>query len=174
MSFCPRCGQLVQEDVVYCPNCGAPITQQPQGSQPTSLSHALTRAEEHVQKVGPSIKVGVSGFLVAVILNLISPVYLYFIPSFLATILVIYLLRLESLKDGLIASFITYIFTDATLNTMVSLSFYLANEPYTFIVNMEAVLSPIISAVTAFLASYIGVWLVQKAEKAKDTDTMLH
>jgi hypothetical protein len=42
-----------------------------------------------------SIKAGVSGFLLAVVINLLSPIYLYFIPSFLVVILVIYVFRLR-------------------------------------------------------------------------------
>lgn len=36
--FCPRCGKLVREDGLWCPNCGfdfpAPLTQQSQPTQP--------------------------------------------------------------------------------------------------------------------------------------------
>ena len=36
MLFCPKCGELAQEDAVYCSNCGAPFVQQP---QPTALPY---------------------------------------------------------------------------------------------------------------------------------------
>ena len=41
-----------------------------------------------------SIKAGVYGFLLAVVINLFSPIYLDFIPSFLVAILAIYIFRL--------------------------------------------------------------------------------
>ena len=59
-----------------------------------------------------SIKAGVSGFLLAVVINLFSPIYLDFVPSFLVAILAIYIFRLGALKDGLVAAFMTYILSD--------------------------------------------------------------
>lgn len=116
-----------------------------------------------------SIKAGVSGFLLAVVINLFSPVYLYFIPSFLVAILVIYIFRLGTLKDGLVAAFMTYIFTDGILGTIVLAMSYFANEPYpSFDVDVWTMLSPIVSAVTAVIAGYIGVRLAQKRKSARE------
>lgn len=33
MPFCPKCGKLVEEDSIYCTNCGATISIQPQSTQ---------------------------------------------------------------------------------------------------------------------------------------------
>ena len=116
-----------------------------------------------------SIKAGVSGFLLAVVINLLSPVYLYFVPSFLVAILVIYVFRLGTLKDGLVAAFMTYIFTDGILGTIVLAMSYFANEPYpSFNVDVWTMLSPIVSAVTAVIAGYIGVRLAQKGKPARE------
>ena len=116
-----------------------------------------------------SIKAGVSGFLLAVVINLLSPVYLYFIPSFLVAILVIYVFRLGTLKEGLVAAFMTYIFCDGILNTLGSTTYYFANESIpSFDVDVWTMLSPIVSAVTAVIAGYIGVRLAQKRKPARE------
>jgi hypothetical protein len=116
-----------------------------------------------------SIKAGVFGFLLAIIINLFSPIYLDFIPSFLAAILAIYIFRLEALKDGLVAAFITYIFCEGILGTIELAMWYFANKPYpSFNVDIWTMFSPIVSAVTAVIAGYIGVWLAQKRETARE------
>ena len=168
MIFCPKCGIQVEENVSFCPNCGATLTQQSQLIQHTVPPYVSTRNVTSAKNEGlaaslnQSIKVGVYGVLLAVIINLFSPIYLYFIPSFLAAILVVYIFKLGILKDGLVAVFTTYIFSDAILNTIGLASLYLANGTYNWSVDISAVFFPIINAVTALIAAYIGVWLVQK------------
>jgi uncharacterized membrane protein YdcZ (DUF606 family) len=116
-----------------------------------------------------SIKAGVCGFLLAVVINLFSPIYLDFIPSFLVAILAIYIFRLGTLKDGLVAAFMTYIFTDGILGTIVLATSYFANQPYgPFNIDVWTMFSPIVSAVTAVIAGYIGVWLAQKRKPARE------
>ena len=117
-----------------------------------------------------SIKAGVYGFLLSIIISLLfSQINLYFIPSFFAAILMIYVFRLEALKDGLIAAFMTYIFSDGILGTIVLAIFYYENQPYpSFNVDAWIMLSQIISPVTALIAGYIGVWLVQKMKTARE------
>jgi hypothetical protein len=119
--------------------------------------------------VDPSIKAGISGFLLAVVINLFSPVYLDLIPSFLIAILVIYIFRLGTLKDGLVAAFMTYIFTDGILGTIDLALSYFANEPYpSFNVDIWTMLSPIVSAATAVIAGYIGIQLAQKGRRPQE------
>ena len=116
-----------------------------------------------------SIKAGVSGFLLAVVINLFSPIYLDFVPSFLVAILAIYIFRLGTLKDGLVAAFMTYIFSDGILGTISLATLYFANEPYpSFDVDVWTMFSPIVSAVTAVIAGYIGVRLAQKRKPAQE------
>ena len=116
-----------------------------------------------------SIKAGVSGFLLAVVINLFSPIYLDFVPSFLVAILAIYIFRLGTLKDGLVAAFMTYILSDGILGTISLAMLYLANEPYpSFNVDVWTMFSPIVSAVTAVIAGYIGVRLAQKRKPARE------
>jgi len=110
-----------------------------------------------------SIQAGVSGALIAITVNLFWPLlYFYFIPSFLAALFAIYLFRLETLKDGLIASFMTYIFNDGILGSIASAIVYVSNEPYTLTVDVWMVLSPTVTSISALIAGYIGVRLVQR------------
>jgi small basic protein len=116
-----------------------------------------------------SIKAGVSGFLLAVVINLFSPIYLDFVPSFLVAILAIYNFRLGTLKDGLVAAFMTYIFSDGILGTISLATLYFANEPYPSLnIDVWTMLSPIVSALTAVIAGYIGVQLAQKRKPARE------
>jgi hypothetical protein len=105
-----------------------------------------------------SIKAGVSGFLLAIVINVLSPVYLDLIPSFLAAIVAIYVFRLGTLKDGLVAAFMTYIFNDGILGTITLATLYFTNESYpSFNIDVWTMLSPAVSAVTAVIAAYVGV-----------------
>jgi hypothetical protein len=117
----------------------------------------------------PSIKAGISGFLLAVVINLFSPLYLYFVPSFLAAILAIYIFRLGTLRDGLVAAFMTYIFTEGILDTIDLAIVYSGNATYpSFNVDIWTMLSPLASAVTAVIAGYVGVWLAKKRRPAHE------
>ena len=122
----------------------------------------------------PSIKAGVSGFLLAIAINLLSPVYLDLVPSFLVAILVIYVFRLGTLKDGLVAAFMTYIFTDGILSTIALATSYFANEPYpSFNVDIWTMLSPMVSAATAVIAAYIGIQLAQKGRRPQELPPLI-
>lgn len=116
-----------------------------------------------------SIMSGVFGFSLMVVINLFLPIYLYFIPSFLAAILAIYVFGLGELKEGLVAAFMTYIFGDGILGTITLAILYFTNEPYpSFNVDVWTIFSPIVSAVTAVIAGFIGVRLAQRRKPAPE------
>jgi len=115
-----------------------------------------------------SIRAGISGFILAIIINLFSPIALFFIPSFVAAILIIYIFRLETFRDSLVAAFMTYIFTDGILGTLILATLYLENKPYELTVDIWLIFSPIVSAVTAVIAGYVGVMLVQRMKPARE------
>jgi hypothetical protein len=119
-----------------------------------------------------SIRAGISGFTLAIIINLFLPIslgFFVFIPSFLAAIIAIYISRLETLKDGLVAAFMTYIFNDGILNTLGLATLYVANEPYELTIdNLWIVFSPIVSAVTAVIAAYVGVRLAKMMKPSRE------
>jgi len=109
-----------------------------------------------------AIRAGISGFLVALVINLFSPVFLYFVPSFLVALLAVYFYRLGTLKDGLVAAFMIYIFTDGILDTIGLAYYYAENKVYpSFNVDVWTMLYPLVSAVTAVIAAYVGVWLTR-------------
>jgi uncharacterized membrane protein YfcA len=57
----------------------------------------------------------------------------------------------------------TYIFNDAILNTISLAVFYSENKPYPSInVNAWIMFYPLISAATAVIAAYTGVWLTKR------------
>lgn len=115
-----------------------------------------------------SIKSGIFGFSLVVIINLFSPIYLDFISSFFVAILAVYMFRLSTLKDGLVAAFMTYIFSDGILGTTTLATLYLTNKPYTLPVDILTMFFPIVQATTTVIAGYIGVWLVQKMRLTRE------
>ena len=119
-----------------------------------------------------SIRAGISGFLFSLIINFFSPVSLFFIPSFLATILVVIMYRLETFKDGLIAAFITYIFSDGVLGTLVLATLYFQNLPYELTIDIWLVLAPVASSISALIAGYVGVWLVHRMKPPQESVPM--
>ncbi len=124
--------------------------------------------KNEVADMDRSIRAGISGFLLAIIINIFSPINLFFIPSFSAAILVIYIYRLDALKDGLVAAFMTYIFNDGILGTLVLATLYWENLPYEFTIDIWLMLSPIIASITALIAGYIGIWLVRRLKPARE------
>jgi uncharacterized membrane protein len=110
-----------------------------------------------------SIRAGIVGFVFAVIVNVFSPVYLDWVPAFILAILVIYVYRLSTLKDGLVAAFITYIFSSGIVGTLTLAIYYTQNEQYpAFTVDPYTMLSPVLTAISAVIAAYIGVWLAKR------------
>jgi hypothetical protein len=128
--------------------------------------------------VDRSIRAGISGFILAVVINLVlAPLLtlsdiLSFIPPFVAAIFIIYISRLETLKDGLVAAFMTYIFNEGILGTLSLATFYVANELYpSFSIDVLTVFYPIVNAVSALIAGYIGVRLVQRMKPSRELPT---
>jgi pheromone shutdown protein TraB len=110
-----------------------------------------------------SIKAGILGFVLAVMVNAFSPVYLDWVPAFVVAIFAIYVYRLSTLKDGLVTAFMTYIFSNGILGTLTLATYYASNEQYpAFTVDPYTMLSPVITATSAVIAAYVGVWLAKK------------
>ena len=116
-----------------------------------------------------SIRAGVFGFILVILVDLFLPVpaFIYFVPPIVIAILVIYTFRLGTLKDGLVAAFMTYIFSEGIIDTIGLAELYLANQPYSPI-DIWAILYPTIWAVSAVIAGYIGVRLARKRKPAPE------
>jgi membrane-associated HD superfamily phosphohydrolase len=109
-----------------------------------------------------SIRAGIFGFVLVIIVDLFLPVPsdLSFLPPFLIAMLVIYTFRLRTLKDGLIASFMTYIISEGIVDTIALATYYLTNQiQQSFTIDIGTILSPILWAGTAVLAGYLGIRL---------------
>lgn len=112
-----------------------------------------------------SIKAGILGTILALVVNLLSPVYLDWVPAFIVSIFAIYVYRLSTLKDGLIAALLTYILNNGILGTLTLAVLYVSNEPYPQItIDPYTMLSPIITAISALVAAYIGIWLTTRGK----------
>ena len=112
---------------------------------------------------GRSISAGILGIVLTVAVNLFSPIYLDWAPAFVISIFAIYVYRLNTIKDGLITALLTYVVSNGILGTLTLAVFYASNEPYpAFTVDPYTMLSPILTATSALLATYIGVGLAKK------------
>lgn len=123
-----------------------------------------------------SIRAGISGALLAIIIEVFLPVslgFFSFLPSFFAAILIIFISRLETLKDGLVASFMTYIFDQGVVGTVGLATYYVVNEPYTLTVDILLIFSPIVTSVTALIAGYVGVHLARKTKPTHELQPSL-
>jgi len=84
--------------------------------------------------------------------------------SLIFFLLSVFIFRLEALKDGLLASFMTYIFNQGVVGTIGLATYYIANEPYELTVDLLLVFSPIVTSITALIAGYVGVQLVKRTK----------
>jgi hypothetical protein len=118
-----------------------------------------------------SIKAGIAGLSLAVIINLTVslPIYLEFAPSFLAAIIVLFIFKVETFKDGLVATLTTYFFNDQILNSIGLALYYVEKKQYVLSVDASVVLSSIIEAATAIIAAYIGTRVVQSMKPKKES-----
>lgn len=118
------------------------------------------RFDKHMDQ---SIKAGILGAIVAIFANfIIIPPPFDFIPTFVVAIFAIFVFRLATLRDGLVAAFMTYLFSQAILSTLTLADYYASNTIYTLTVTADLIPDPIITAISALIAAYIGVWLVTK------------
>jgi len=112
-----------------------------------------------------SIRAGISGALLAIVIELFLPVdlgFFDFLPSFFAAVLIIFIFRLEALRDGFVATFMTYVFEQGIVGTLGLATYYIENKPYTLTVDILLVFSPIVTSISALIAGYAGVRLVKK------------
>jgi len=85
-----------------------------------------------------------------------------FVPSFAVVILVIYVFGLASVKEGLLVAFMTYVFSDGITGTIILTDLYLSGKPYAFDIDPYILVLQLIYPLTAAIAGYVGVKLVQK------------
>jgi hypothetical protein len=153
---CSKCGFELPEGSAFCPNCGAPVEK----------ARGTYKPEENVLNL---IWLGILGTFLSIAISMVfstvaGDVDLYFLPSFLSALAIIYLSRVKGLKDALIVAAVIYLLTDAVgyalfLGTLYAqgetlASFYL--KYYRNAPTLADVLIYPISPVTAILSGYIG------------------
>ncbi|MBS7648210.1 MAG: zinc ribbon domain-containing protein [Candidatus Bathyarchaeia archaeon] len=153
MATCNKCGFRLPEGAVFCPNCGAPVR----------------KAEEYAvpsDSVASLLRLGMLGtFLSIAILTIAGPVELYFVPSFVSALIIIYLSKTKRLRDAIIIAATIYLFTDAIITGMFLGTLYAYNQSLVsyyqqyygdYVPTFIDVLMYSISPVTAVIAGYIG------------------
>jgi hypothetical protein len=157
MATCSKCGFRIPEGAVFCPNCGAPVK----------------KIEEYVtpsDRIEKLIRLGLLGTLLSfsityLIASLAGSIELYFIPSFLSSLVIIYFSRTKNLKDAIIVAAVIYLFTEAIFNGLFlgtllamqqSIDSYYAEYYRNYVPTIVDVLMYSISPVTAIIAGYIG------------------
>ncbi|MEM1586592.1 MAG: zinc ribbon domain-containing protein [Candidatus Bathyarchaeia archaeon] len=156
VTTCSKCGFKLPEDAAFCPNCGAPAKK-------------ITEVERAYENIGRVIRLGLLGtFLSLIIISIISTAAegmdLYFVPTFLSALIVIYTSRTSNLKDAVIVSMLIYLLTDAILSGLLLGTLYargenLASYYSTYHKNAPTLADVIlyaISPITAILAGFIG------------------
>ena len=118
----------------------------------------------HIEKI---IQAGVLGAFFSVMISSFTPrgIQLYFIPSFISSMLVIFLLRVRRLEDAVAVAFAVYLFADALLGGMTLGYLYIQNislsEAYRgYSLTLIDVAGYISNPVSALIAAYVGNKLV--------------
>ena len=118
----------------------------------------------HVEKI---IQAGVLGAFFSVLISSLTPrgIQLYFIPSFVSSVLIIFLFRVRRLEDAIAIAFAVYLFADALLGGMTLGYLYIENIPLSeayrgYSLTFIDVAGYIFNPVSALIAAYVGNKLV--------------
>ena len=118
----------------------------------------------HIEKI---IQAGVLGALFSVMISSFTPrgIQLYFIPSFISSVLIIFLFRVRRLEDAVAVAFAVYLFADALLGGMTLGYFYIENIPLSeayrgYSLTLIDVAGCVSNPISALIAAYIGNKLV--------------
>jgi hypothetical protein len=156
MPYCRNCGTEIPEDAKFCPSCGATV----EGKTPATPEVAETMFRYVV--------VGLLGGFLSVMITVFSgETNLFFIPSFAASVIVIFVYRIGELKDSLIASLTIYLFAEGILGAVV------LGYSYAFQIPYEVIWEPQIwevalysfTPISAIVAAYIGVKMGPKKKE---------
>ncbi|RLI11497.1 hypothetical protein DRO35_04945 [Candidatus Bathyarchaeota archaeon] len=151
MKRCDKCGFPLPEDAEYCPNCGAPVRK------------TVMPTKAPLMSLDKILQAGVLGAFISVMIASLNSfgIQLYFIPSFISSILVIFLFRTKRLEEAVLIAFTVYLFADAILGGMMLGTLYLDNislsEAYSgYELSFLDVVAYLFNPISAIIAAYIG------------------
>lgn len=159
MSYCDNCRFRLPEGAEYCPNCGSPVRK---------------RAEVPVASrsaIGRILQAGVMGAFLSILISSFSPqgVDMYFIPSFLSSLIAIYLSRARRLDEAVTIALTIYVFADGiltgiALGTLYAEGISLGDIYAGYVPTLIDVIMYTADPVTAIVAGYIGVRLTSRGQ----------
>ena len=165
MTKCEKCGFPLPEDAEYCPNCGAPVRK-----RVMPIRAPLIPLEKILQA-------GILGAFISVMITSLIPFRngLYFVPSFLSSILVIFLFRTRRLEEAVFVAFAVYLFADAILSGIMLGTLYVENIPLSeayrgYELSILDVIAYLFSPVSAIIAAYIGNKITQGAKEGMEEE----
>ncbi len=166
MAYCSNCGFPLPEGAEYCPNCGVRVKKELTPQQPLPVS------------LGRIIQAGILGAFISVMISSLSPpeIQLYFIPSFLSSVLVIFIFRTRRLEEAVTVAFSVYLFADAILGGIIFGSIYVQNIPLSevyrgYMLTFLDVATLVFNPVSALIAAYLGNKLIMSTEvKTKEQE----
>jgi len=164
LAKCGSCGFELPEDAAFCPNCGEPVGR-------------IMKAQKKTESLEMITRLSLAGvFLSLLITSLIAVTAegfeLYFIPTFISALIIIYASRTKNLKDAIIISALIYLITDALLSGLLLGTLYaqgikLASYYSAYYKDAPTLIDVIlytISPVTAILAGFAGYKIAPRKE----------
>jgi len=158
MPYCSNCGFPLPEGAEFCPNCGTRVRKKPTIQQP-------------LVSIGKIMQAGILGAFISVMISSLSPleIQLYFIPSFVSSVAVIFLFRARRLDEAVTIAFSVYLFADAILGGIIFGSLYVQNislsEAYRgYMLTFLDVATIVFNPISALIAAYVGNKLISSVE----------
>lgn len=159
MSYCDGCGFPLPDGAEYCPNCGSPAKKKTEVPVPSAAA------------LGRILQAGVIGAFLSILMSSFAPqgVDLYFIPSFLSSLIAIYLSRARRLVEAVAIALTVYLFADGILTGIALGSLYSGGIPLAELYGnyVPTLLDAIMYSadpVTALVAGYVGVRLTTRGQ----------
>jgi len=165
MSQCDKCGYPLPDGAEYCPNCGSSIKKREVPAAPPTA-------------IGKILQIGFIGAFLSITISSFSPgnVDLYFIPSFIASLAMIYIARSRRLDQAVTISLSVYVLADGIMAGIALGTLYVQDVPLArmygdYVPTLLDVIMYAASPVTAFIAGYVGARLAPEARVKKTWPT---
>ena len=168
MAYCSNCGFPLPNGAQFCPNCGARVKEKHIAERPSSVS---------LEKM---LQASILGAFISVMISSLSPsgIQLYFIPSFVSSVIVIFLFRARRIEDAVTIALAVYLFADAILGGIIFGSLYVENIPLSeayrgYMLSFLDVATYVFNPVSALIAAYIGNKLIPSIEVKTEKETQV-